>query len=386
VRAFTALNEKFGHIVKTKAVLGGLVGVVVLALAGTTVGYTTMSNDVTLSVDGKDRTIHTFGDDVQSVLADQGIHTDTHDVVVPSLDAPVHDGTRIAVRYGRQLDVNVDGKKQVYWTTATTVASAMDQLGLRYQNAELSASRGASIDRQGMVLQITTPKRLVIKVADQHPKKRNVTALTVRDLLRQLHVKVDHNDKVRPGMAHLLKDGDRVVVTRFGVKKKHVSDQAIPFSTVQRDDSSMLRGHSRTVRAGHEGLRDVTYKVFFKNGHITHRRVISSHLLRRPVSRIVAVGTKDPAPPAPPAPTTNYASGGTVWDAIAQCESGGNWAANTGNGYYGGLQFTLSTWHAYGGSGYPNEASRETQIAVAERVRAAEGGYGAWPVCGAPYN
>ena len=70
-------------------------------------------------------------------------------------------------------------------------------------------------------------------------------------------------------------------------------------------------------------------------------------------------------------------------DKIAACESGGNWAANTGNGYYGGLQFNLSTWQSYGGSGRPDQNSREAQIAVAERVRDAEGGYGAWPVCGA---
>ncbi|HET8605060.1 MAG TPA: transglycosylase family protein [Marmoricola sp.] len=371
------------HIGKSKAVLGGLVGVVVLALAGTTVGYTTMSHDVTLSVDGKDKTIHTFAGDVQGVLADQGIHTGPHDVVVPSPNAPVHDGSQIAVRFGRQLDVSVDGKKHVYWTTATTVASAMDQLGLRYQNADLSTSRSAGIDRQGMLLQITTPKKLVIQVADQHPQKRDIVALTVRDLLKQLHIKLDHNDKVRPGLGHLLKDGDRVVVTRFGVKVKHVAGQTMPYTTVQRDNSSMTRGTTRTVRAGRPGLRDVTYKVFFKNGHITRRTVVSQHVLRQPVSQIVAVGTKAPAPPAP---TVNYASGGTVWDAIAQCESGGNWAANTGNGYYGGLQFTLSTWHAYGGAGYPNQASREQQIAIAEKVRAAEGGYGAWPVCGAKFG
>jgi len=364
------------HIIKSKAVLAGLVGMVVLALAGTTVGYKSMSHDVTLSVDGKDRTINTFGGDVQSVLADQGIHTDSHDVVVPSLGAPVHDGTRIAVRYGRQLKVDVDGSKQVYWTTATTVASAMDQLGLRFQNAELSSSRGTSIDRQGMLLQITTPKRLVVKIAGHHPKKRDLTVLTVRDVLRTLHVKLDHNDKVHPGLDHQLQDGDRVVVTRFGVKTRHVDNQQIPYSTVQRDDSSMVRGQSKTVRAGQVGARDVTYKVFFKNGHITSRKVVQSHVVREPESRIVAVGTKDPAP------AVNYASGSSAWDRIAQCESGGNWAANTGNGYYGGLQFTLSTWHAYGGVGYPNQASREQQIAVAERVRAAEGGYGAWPVCG----
>ena len=71
------------------------------------------------------------------------------------------------------------------------------------------------------------------------------------------------------------------------------------------------------------------------------------------------------------------------WDKLAQCESGGNWAINTGNGYYGGLQFSLGTWRAYGGTGYPHQASRETQIAVATRLRDATGGYGSWPGCSA---
>lgn len=69
------------------------------------------------------------------------------------------------------------------------------------------------------------------------------------------------------------------------------------------------------------------------------------------------------------------------WDAVAQCESGGNWAINTGNGYYGGLQFSLGTWQANGGSGNPADASREQQIAIAENVLASQG-IGAWPSCG----
>jgi LysM repeat protein len=75
-------------------------------------------------------------------------------------------------------------------------------------------------------------------------------------------------------------------------------------------------------------------------------------------------------------------SDGSVWDAIAQCESGGNWSINTGNGFYGGLQFTLSSWQGVGGSGYPNQASREEQIARAEMLQARQG-WGAWPVCSA---
>jgi len=82
-------------------------------------------------------------------------------------------------------------------------------------------------------------------------------------------------------------------------------------------------------------------------------------------------------PAVPPARTTYSVN----WDAIAQCESGGNWGINTGNGYLGGLQFTSGTWHANGGSGSPAGASREEQIRVAENVLRTQG-IGAWPVCG----
>ncbi len=75
------------------------------------------------------------------------------------------------------------------------------------------------------------------------------------------------------------------------------------------------------------------------------------------------------------------AHSGVNWDAVAQCESGGNWALATGNGYYGGLQFSMSTWRANGGSGSPHQASRSEQIRVAENVLRTQG-IGAWPVCG----
>lgn len=71
---------------------------------------------------------------------------------------------------------------------------------------------------------------------------------------------------------------------------------------------------------------------------------------------------------------------GSAWDQLAACESGGNWAINTGNGYYGGLQFTLATWRGVGGTGYPNQNSREEQIARAE-ILLARSGWGQWPAC-----
>jgi LysM repeat protein len=99
----------------------------------------------------------------------------------------------------------------------------------------------------------------------------------------------------------------------------------------------------------------------------------------------VSVAQADPPAAAPVSAAPAASSGGANWSAIAACESGGNWSANTGNGFYGGLQFTEQTWLAYGGGQYAssaNQASEAQQIAVAQRVLAGQG-IGAWPVCGA---
>ncbi|CAN5152889.1 transglycosylase family protein [soil metagenome] len=83
----------------------------------------------------------------------------------------------------------------------------------------------------------------------------------------------------------------------------------------------------------------------------------------------------------PMALSTATANADVNWDAVAACESGGKWAINTGNGYYGGLQFSMGTWRSNGGSGSPHTASREEQIRVANNVLSSQG-IGAWPVCG----
>ena len=370
------------HLSRNKTLLGGLVAAIVLALVGTTAAYAALSKTVTLSIDGKQEKVRTFGDNVGEVLASKGIEPGSHDSVVPSVDAPVNDGSRIAVRLGRPLALSIDGDKRTFWTTATKVSAALQQLGSRFGSADLSVSRSAEIDRDGMALEITTPKAVKVKVADARVRKHNVPAATVGELLEKIDAKVDRNDRVRPSRSTELTDGTRVVVTKLGVRTKRVKNEAIPAPVKRQDDDSIMEGETETVREGRDGARDVTYKVRFRNGDVVKRTVVKQRVLSEPVATIVKVGTKQ----APETPTANFASGGTVWDQIAQCESGGNWAANTGNGYYGGLQFNPGTWRSYGGSGMPHENSREQQIAVAERVAAAEGGYGAWPSCGARFG
>ena len=99
----------------------------------------------------------------------------------------------------------------------------------------------------------------------------------------------------------------------------------------------------------------------------------------RTLARTAIAGAVIGAPLAA-APAAQAETGGTVWDKLAQCESTGNWAINTGNGFSGGLQFTPGTWRAFGGTGVAHHASREAQIVVAERVLSKQG-WGAWPAC-----
>lgn len=110
---------------------------------------------------------------------------------------------------------------------------------------------------------------------------------------------------------------------------------------------------------------------------------MGKHSLRKPKSRLVQkgmLGVLGAALVQSATVGTAHAAPPEVWDKLAKCESNGNWKINTGNGYYGGLQFTLRTWRAFGGKGMPHQASKSEQIRVAERTLAKQG-WNAWPAC-----
>lgn len=363
----------------SRPLLIGLSALVLLAVVGVTAGYTALAKDVTLTLDGRSREVSVRGETVADVLRDQHVAVGDHDRVVPGLDSPVEDGTSISVRFGRPLTVDVDGAEKTYWVTSTAVSSALSEIGGNYAKAALSVSRSATIGRDGLALRITTPKRLTVKLGGKKAVKRTVTARTVGEALAALGARPDADDQVRPAADTVIDDGDRITWVRQRVVTRRVAGESIPFATVERPDDSAAEGERQVAREGRAGARDVTYRLVFRNGELASKKVVSASVVRKPVSRIVEVGTR-PAPVAAKAPAV---ADGSVWDRLAQCESGGNWATNTGNGYYGGLQFNIGTWQAYGGSGRPDQNSREEQIRIATKVRDASGGYGAWPACAA---
>ena len=358
---------------------------IVFGLVGGTVAYATMNKTVTLSIDGKVSEVQTFGDDVGDVLASEGLELSDRDVVLPAVDSSIEEGSRIAVRYARELTVNVDGDKSSYWVTATSVGDALAQIGERFLGADLSASRSSYLGRDGLELDVVTPKQVTLVTKDG-PRKLVTTEATVADVVDSAGVKVDRDDEMKPLADREITDGMRIVVTAIDKRIRSVTE-TIDYETIVRYSDDMYEDQSDVVREGKDGKQRVKIRQVRADGELRSSTVLDKTLISAPVNRVEVHGTKERPEPVEPTTPTAPPTGYGVWDELAECESGGDWSINTGNGYYGGLQFNLETWQAYGGGAYatyPHEATREEQIAIATKLRDANGGsYGSWPACAA---
>lgn len=376
-------TSKIRNLFRSKKALAGAGVVALVAAGGVTFGSAAFANDVRLTVDGKKEQISSRADTVRDVLAEENIKVGPHDVVAPSMSTSVEDGSAISVQYGRKLNLEVDGKERSYWVTSRSVDRALEEIGRTFpERADFSTSRGAAIGRDGLSLEVVTPKKVTVALAGKKPGKKTVTALTVGDALKELEVNVDKRDQVSPGLKKQVTDGMKIVFTDVAVKTSQVKGEDVDFQTIEKHDSSMYVGQEKTVREGRAGKRNVTYRIVSRNGEPVKRTVLKQEVTRKPVAKIVKVGTKEKPAPVAPAPARSTGGGGinlaraAMWDRIAQCESGGNWSINTGNGYYGGLQFDIGTWQSAGGGDFAPRAdlaSRAEQITVANRVYASRG-------------
>ncbi|EOD69490.1 resuscitation-promoting factor [Amycolatopsis vancoresmycina] len=376
-----ALDEGLRQTTKVwkRRFLKGAVLSVMISVAGGGAAALAMNKSITVDVDGHQQTVHSFGGTVGEVLEDAGLSVGEHDSLSPSPQAEVGDGGVIKLERGRQLKMIVDGAEHTSWVRATHLGDALSQLGMAEMDKPgtwMSMPKDGELPLQGATVEIKTLKNITLYDGANAPKQVKTTAVTTKEFLGEYKLTLGPEDQAEGGLDVKLTDGAEVHISRTGVSTVTQKETIAP--PEQRvDDPDLAKGKTSVEDPGTPGEKMVTYKVTQKNGKEVGRESISEQVITQPKPKIIHVGTKE-------APAPNIGDG-SAWDRIAQCESGGNWATNTGNGYYGGLQFDKRTWDAYGGDQYaalPNQASREQQIAIAEKVRDARGGYSAWPVCG----
>ena len=160
-------------------------------------------------------------------------------------------------------------------------------------------------------------------------------------------------------------------------------DVTDPHGRVEQQSSTLPEGTTEVQTAGVDGVVRTTYQVVTEGGVEVSREPVSSVVVTPRVDEVAVVGTASASAPGGSASGgSSIVADGSVWASLAQCESGGDPHINTGNGFYGAFQFTLSTWQAMGGTGYPHENSYETQLAMAQQLQA-RAGWGQWPGCAA---
>lgn len=369
-----------------KSIIVAVGATAAFAVAGGSVAYAAKSKTVSVSVDGQVRKVHTFGSTVADALKAEKVQVGEHDVVAPGVDSKLKDGQEIAVQYGRPLTVNADGAKKAYWTTADSVNEALADLGLRYDGAQLSTSRSAPLGRQGLELTVTTPKTVQIVHLGKTVTLKSLAG-TVGQALTEAKVRWDSDDRITPAAATPLKLGVNTIGFVQVLQKTVTKTEAVAHGTDETKSATLEVGTKKTTTKGTNGSKTVTYLYTYLDGKLSATKVVGSKVVAQAVDEQVLVGTKPKAEETTSTTETDTPASSNVgaWDRIAECESGGNWSIASGNGYYGGLQFDHGTWAAYGGTAYANNAngaSKAQQIAIAEKVKADRGGYGAWPVCG----
>ncbi len=352
-----------------------LFAVVLLGLIGGTLAYFLAQKTVTVTVDGQVREVSTYAGTVGDVLEEEGLEPAAHDVVLPDTGQALSDGDAVVLNRARPLELTVDGVSREVYVTALSVDEALAQLGMRAEGLVLSASRSERLPLQGMELTVNTPKDIVL-VNDGQERVVRTTAGTAADLLAEHGITLGETDRLSLLPAQALLHNMRLQVFRVQVSEVTAAS-AVPHETVETPDAEAFEGEKKVTVEGADGEQVTTFRVTVVDGVETAREVLTTAVTREPVTEQVAVGAKE-RPAAPPS------TSGRNWDALAKCEAGGNWSINTGNGYYGGLQYSPGTWRAYGGTEFaplPHQATREQQIAVAERTYA-DVGRTAWPHCG----
>ena len=351
--------------------LGRIVqGTVLAALVAGAVTYVAYDKTITLSIDGQSQTVHTFAGTVGAVLTADGVSTGSKDIVSPSTSASASSGQTITVRYGRPLSLSVNGVSTQTWVHYSTVSAALGELGVRTSGAKTSDPLSMDIPRSGLTGLSVYTMRHVTFLVDGKSVPIETTAATVTAAMSQAGITLHNQDAPSVAAASVPTDGETISINRIfgGTETKQVS---LPFSTTQVSDSTQYTGTSTVKTQGVDGEETVTYAVLTVNGVKQAPKQISVTVTKQPVDEIVSVGTK--------ALPTSASS--LNWTALATCESGDTPSEDTGNGFYGMYQFTISTWDSLGGSGLPSNASAATQTALAEKLYT-EAGSGQWPVCG----
>lgn len=306
------------------AVAGG----VLLASGGVFGTAQALAKDVEVSQDGIPENVRTWDGTVGEVLEDQGITLGEHDVVAPSPNEEVADGQHISVRYGRKVNLTIDGEHEGFWTTARTLDEVLSERSIR-EESRMSTSRNAAIGREGLSVDIETAKKVTLVVAAEEPRELVTPAKTVGDALGEAEVAVTPDDRVEPTVETPLAE-DMTVTVQKNENRETTRTVDLPFKTIRKDSTSLAAGTQKVERKGVPGAAVETWVERIENGETVGNEKRATKVEKEPVDQIVLVGARSaPKPPASQAPPAAARTSSPSASSPSTPRSSGNAPAET---------------------------------------------------------
>lgn len=325
---------------------------------------------VRLYHDGQKHIFTTEAQTVGEVLQRAKVELGPHDLVEPAATTTLDRGVFNINVYRAQPVVVVDGQQEYPILTAYQSPRLVAQAAGVYVYPEDQFTQTVVSD---LVVAGTIGTRVVIDratpvmlLADRRSQEMRTQAKTVADFLTEKQIALGPKDTIEPELKTPITADVQIKISRVN-DVTEVKEEVIPRQVKTISDPNQLKGYRHVKTEGSDGQKRVTYRVHFRDGEETARQVLKTETLSKPVTQVVVVGTK-------------LVVGDDVWYRLRLCESGNDYTKNTGNGYYGAYQFSLSTWQSNGGSGYPHQAAPSEQDYRA-RLLQSRRGWSPWPVC-----
>jgi resuscitation-promoting factor RpfB len=379
-----------------RSVKYGLYGAVLAGVVGGTVAWGSVDKTVTLVVDGHTRPVHTTAGRVADVLHVAGYKLGPHDIVAPTAQAPVHDGSKVIYNRGRLLHLDVNGMRRDVWTTAPTVADALAQLG--YSTSSFtSVSRAERLPLDPTAITVRTPQ-LITLVHDGRTQQVTTTEPTVARLLGDLGITLSRKDRMSVTIDSAIHRNETIRIVR--VKDGTVTGfKSVPYPTTRQSDPTMLVGVTKVVTPGKNGVARVTYAVVYVNGQVVGKTPLKSVVIKAPTPRVVKVGTRPKDIPVTPGSAQAIGKqlaaargwGDDQFSCLVQLwdhESGWRTNASNPSGAYGIPQALPGSKMASAGPNWETDASTQIKWGlgyIASRYTDPCGAWSSWQANGGWY-
>ncbi|MEH7403467.1 ubiquitin-like domain-containing protein [Gottfriedia acidiceleris] len=283
-------NRLLSRLGSSKKLAVQLAGALVFTGSVGTGAYEGLKEQVTLEVDGKEQVIQTHANTVAELLKEQNINITNADEIYPSAKTKISDDMDITVHLAKPVKLTIDGQEKVIQTTAQTVKELLKEQNIKINPDDvIMPALSTPLEENGKV---SYEKAFPMVLNDGGvSKKVFATSTTVADFLEKQNITLNEFDRVEPGAGEMIKQNDTVRVIRVE-KVNDVVEEPVDFKEKEQKDSSMYKDESSVISEGVKGLVKRNFELIKENGKVVSKTLVDETILKEPVDRVVAVGTK----------------------------------------------------------------------------------------------